>query len=335
MKRSPVSIAVAAAALAVLCGCGGGNAEDAVASISAQQASIVAATPSASTLDVDVTLPGFVHRIDFYEAEGADKAIVFLHGGGGSKEHFAYNLGLNTRDAPPTQASTNWAWLEGRKVLAVFPQGQSLPEAAPATTWNNHVMDSGQNDVAFLQALAAHIKRQYGIDQIHVVGHSNGGMMVNRMWCESPDTFGAHVALAGPPSDYYLAPATPCTPALKRPYLGVVGALDSMLQVPGHWDDPTWTLDPSQTGGPAFVDPVLAGEWRFFQGRAAGVCAELAQADAPHSMATVEAWRACGGRLQLQKWLNADHDLNMPAANGQSAPVLDAAYAFIMAQSGE
>ena len=106
-------------------------------------------------------------------------------------------------------------------MLLAFPQGQSLQSCQQppcnAFTWNNFVMDSGQDDVGFLSALAAEL-RGGGVSaaapaatataafpalppgaRLSLAGHSNGGMMANRVWCETGDAvFDAFASFEGP-----------------------------------------------------------------------------------------------------------------------------------------
>jgi len=158
-------------------------------------------TPSVS-IRANQTLPGYPHAIDMYIPSNAQAAVIFLHGGGGKKEGFEADLGLKSDSGTTTYTLTSAGqdWLLNEKVMAVFPQGQTL-SGYNGWTWNNYVMVSGQNDVAFLQALVASLKADASlpaVSKFYLVGHSNGGMMANRMWCESPTTFDAYGALAGP-----------------------------------------------------------------------------------------------------------------------------------------
>ena len=271
----------------VSCGGGGGGGSDGNSS---------SVTPSSELLQT--TLPGFPHQIDVYNTANATKAIVFLHGGGGHNYEFAYNLGLNHVNAPPTNTSINWTWLEANKILAVFPQGQAISAQPSALTWSNHVMDSGVDDMAFLQALASYITSQSGITDIYLAGHSNGGMMANRVWCESPATFSAYISMAGPASDYYLS--TPCSPSTVKPYYGIVGGQDSVLQVPQYgWSNQTWEIEPAlvMVSGTAMPDPTLIGEWyQQVNVRAPLMCNETPSLDTPDNFdGATYTWTNCGG----------------------------------------
>ena len=118
-------------------------------------------TPNSSatvTVLSDQALPSDPHLTDYYIPSNATSAIVFLHGGGGSKEGLAFNLGIkNDNTTSDYAASTSGeTWLIANQVMAVFPQGQSV--SGNNFTWTNLVMISGVDDVAFLQNLASSIK---------------------------------------------------------------------------------------------------------------------------------------------------------------------------------
>ncbi|WP_020649865.1 hypothetical protein [Solimonas variicoloris] len=308
--------------LASLQACGGGGGGD-------SSGEPPAATPAPS---LDTTLAGYPQAYDVYDPGNATRAVVFLHGGMGDKASFAYKLGLLTQSGTPSSATVNWNWLAAHRVLAVFPQGQHRADAPKATTWSNYVMDSGADDRAFLAALSSTLASRSGIAAVHYVGHSNGGMMVNRLWCEAPRAASVYVALAGPASEHFLASATPCAPSLQRPYLGIVGAQDDVLQAKGHWSDPTWTITPVLADTPAFLDPVLIGEWAQFQSRVAAVCGESPTLAGAVTVDQTEIWTHCGGRLEVRRPLQLDHSLGLPEANGGTS-LLDTVVDFIDAQS--
>lgn len=269
--------------------------------------------PGAVTVTVrpNQTIAGFIHPIDMYVPSNAKIAVLFLHGGGGRKEPFASDLGIksDTTSANYELASAGKSWLTEQGVLAIFPQGQTLT-GYQAFTWNNYVMQSGQDDLAFLQALVAAVKADATLPRVtkfYLVGHSNGGMMANRMWCESPGTFDGFGTLAGPPS-VHLDPAAaasstdhPCQPAVVKPFISIVGSADLVLQTTGNLGQPTWTINPVLHLGnpPTWVDstPVLLNDELFFAKRVAMKCAE--QAGAPVTAGLVTTYSGCGGSLQL------------------------------------
>ena len=280
----------------------------------------------AVTVQANRTLGAWPHKFDVYSVEGATEALVFLHGGGGTKEYSAYQLGLKK-----TQDGANYAVADGQvlidhKAIAVFPQGQTIDAAPNVPTWNNYAMDSGENDVQFLRELADHIKAQYKVSKVCIAGHSNGGMMVNRMWCEAPEVFDAYVAISGPPSEHFLS--TPCNPSEIKPLLSIVGSADAVLQNT-DWEAQTWTIDPLLTLTPAFVDPVLIGDRYFLPSRVTESCAETVgagDADAT-TVGNLTTWSFCGGTVQLIRIEGANHPVeSLEARSGRS--LLDLALDF-------
>lgn len=252
-----------------------------------------------------LSVAGFPHEVDVYRPKNATRIIVFLHGGGGTKEAIAYQMGLKlTPDGVATVAGVQWRELEAAGVIAVFPQGQT--SAGNARTWNNHTMVSGQDDQAFLQSLAATLRSRYGLNDVAVAGHSMGGAMVNRMWCESPATFNAYVSISGPASAFYLQ--TGCPRGGQAPYRGVFGSADPVIQ--GQWEATTWAVNPSVVAmqPAAFVDPTMVGEWLAFQYRAQAMCGETPTPANAMDVGGSSVWSACGDRLQVGLATGAGHD---------------------------
>lgn len=287
---------------ALLAGCGGGSSQE-----------VVPPPTDADQLLLNQTLTGFPHKIDLYVPKNPTRVVIFLHGGGGSKEGIANSIGLISGDTP-TFGTVNWSALESRGIVAVVPQGQNLASAPNAPTWSNYVMDSGVDDVAFLKALVKKVHDDYGSSvPVSVVGHSNGAMMANRMWCEQPDTFNVVVALAGPASEHFLTNA--CNPGTPKPYLGIVGDNDDVLQAStNNWTDTTWTLNFLVTLGPAMLDPKLMGEWTQFVARAGNVCNQTPNIANATVSGGYTSWTACGGLLHVDQANGQGHTLGMPNA---------------------
>jgi polyhydroxybutyrate depolymerase len=282
------------------CGGGGGN----------DSSSAPEPPPPSSTLTAGAKLAGFASSIDFYDPGNATKAVVFLHGGGGTNHGIANSLGLNTIAAPPTSGTVNWTWLTTQKIVAVFPQGQGA-----TATWTNRVMTSGQDDVAFLQALAVRIRQLYpSVTGVYLAGHSNGGMMANRMWCESPTTFSAYIAMSGPASQFYNT--TPCSPSLAAPYMGIMGGQDSVV-LNSPWTGPTWSIAPLfvlAANAAQWVDTTLIAEPVQQQRRITRLCGETLGAavvspGAP-GRGSINTWTNCSGKLVLRNILQSDHGIN-------------------------
>ncbi|APR81987.1 Putative CONSERVED LIPOPROTEIN LPQP [Minicystis rosea] len=276
----------------------------------------------------DLSVAGYPHKIDVFVPSNAERVVVFLHGGGGSKVGAA-STESGIRLDNPAQATPvpNTTWLTARRTAYVFPQGQAVSTSPKATTWDNYVMTSGADDVAFLAALAGALRAGTfdgavpAFARVYLAGHSNGGMMANRMWCESPATFDAYGALAGPAS-VRLAPAglvssSPdpllgehaCAPATPKPYIGILGAQDTILQTKNAWSADTWSINDclSQGGGGGMVDPNLVNEQRFHGFRVAAMCSGTASPPTTSPDGATTTWSDCGDKIRLVGITNADH----------------------------
>jgi poly(3-hydroxybutyrate) depolymerase len=261
-------------------------------------------------VEPNLTLPAAPHEFDVYRAAGADKAVVFLHGGGGTKESSAHELGLKRDPGASNYDVANRRILLDNKAIAVFPQGRAVEAAPLSFTWDNYVMDSGQNDMRFIRALAEHVVAQYDVARICIAGHSNGGIMVNRVWCEAPELFDAFVSIAGPPSERFLDAETPCFPTETKPFLAIVGSRDGVLRNE-DWEARTWTINPLLTDSPAFVNPVLIGERYFLSTRVTLRCDDTVgpgDADAVTEGA-VTTWSFCDDAIRLVRIESAGHTL--------------------------
>jgi len=316
--RPQVRIAACALAL-LLSACGGGSDDPA---------------PAATDQLLSLQVAGHPHAVNVYRTAGTRRALVLLHGGGGNQSAIAYQLGLNSSATTTSMATIDWAWLDAHQVMLVVPQGQSLPAEPGATTWSNHAMNSGQDDQAFLQALATRLRADYGLTHLTLMGHSMGGAMTNRMCCESPATFDAYVSIAGPASSFYAHAGTPCAPgAATRPYLGIVGDADGVMQTAGAWTAATWTVNPLFVGLSfrAWDNDVVIGEFQQQKARAALMCGGTLTEGGFVRDGNVDTWSACDGRLVLQRVSGADHgiaSIDERIGTSSAHDVIDAAAAF-------
>lgn len=303
----PLRLGLTAACLALLAACGGSGGTDTV--------DPPVEPPAADQLRTAQRIAGYPHDIDLYIPAGATRAIVFLHGGTGRNFSIAYQLGINTNGTAasplaPTASTVDWAWLRANKVIAVFPQGQVAPRTADATTWSNWAMNSGQDDVAFLRALASYLRSSFAITKLGLSGHSMGGTMTNRMWCESPTTFDAYVAIAGPASAHFLDAATPCRPTTVQPYMSIIGSDDNVMR-DQDWTAQRWTILPLLSESPGFINPDVWGEWDHLAERVQQRCGGAAPAlDAKTTTDSTEIWSACSGSIVQWRILGADHGIN-------------------------
>jgi poly(3-hydroxybutyrate) depolymerase len=251
--------------------------------------------PGSFSIESNQLLTGWPHTFDVYRVTGATQAIVFLHGGSGTKEYSAAQLGIRA-GISRAKAGPNAGVLVDYGMTAVFPQGQG-----EVPTWSNYVMDSGVDDVAFLRDLVAYLKAS-GFQRVYVAGHSNGGMMASRLWCEAPELFDGYVAIAGPPSEHFAF--TPCAPATAKPLLSIVGSMDDVLQNQ-DWNAATWTIAPRLTRK-GFVDPDLIAGPRFFADCVRLSCGGVVTTTTSGSMTM---WYACDGRVRLVRIEGAQHSI--------------------------
>lgn len=315
--RAPSTISCAIARTAgalcvtVLAACGGGTAGDETIDAQAAQQSgdakatkLAAAAPT-PTLKVGIRLPGFPHKVDVYQPAGATKAIVFLHGHGGTTWQLAHDLGFNRVLAPVAAKNVDWDWLARNGIIAIFAQGQALP-GTTRPTWNNYVFDSGQDDVAFLKSLATYVRTQLGATEVSLSGHSSGGTMTARMWCEAPTSYKAFVSLAGPmPSPTYPQPGPMCVPLAHVPYYVLIGSKDTKLPM---FTAGVTAPTPAQTAA-GLTSSVLTAEWTRHQARSDGICGETSELNGAIVDTTGSTWAACQGHSRYTVVADADHSI--------------------------
>lgn len=258
-----------------------------------------------NTLQVGVRVPGFPHKVDVYRPAGATRAVVFMHGHGGRSWQVAYELGLNLRKAPVVAKQVDWARLQAVGVIAIFPQGQ-VAAGTTQPTWSNHVFDSGQDDVAFLSALSVHARQQWGAVSVGLAGHSSGGAMAARMWCEATTAYDGYFSVAGPmATPAYPAYGPTCTPLAPRPYAVTIGDRDAKL---AEFATAGLTPTPAQVAA-GLTDGILVSEWLRHDGRALGVCGERVPVGRYKALSVGNAWSACSARIVYTVIRNAEHGI--------------------------
>lgn len=310
-KTTPASraaLALLTTIAATLAACGG-SADEEVGTLAASDRKVALAASQAptantptQTLKVGTTIAGFPHKIDIYQPAGATRAIVFLHGHGGKSWYLAYDLKLNKAARTPVTKNIDWEWLTRNGVIAVFPQGQAKP-GTTLGTWSNHVFDSGQDDVAFLMALARQLRNTYGITDVTLAGHSSGGVMTGRMWCEATSTFTRYTSIAGPMvTAEYPMPGHNCAPPALAPYDMVVGGSDTKLPM---FTTGLVSPTPEQVAA-GLTDSILVSEWFRHQGRALSACGEQPSLG---SATPGPNWSQCGGTVRYRVVAGADHPI--------------------------
>lgn len=112
--------------------------------------------------------------------------------------------GLNS-NADQMAGYTPWvAMAPTSKFIVAYPN-------AVNERWNHA---QGSADVTFLRAVIADIESTYCTDpsRVHVVGHSEGAYMTQRMACDAPDLVGSVAEYAGGSPELFYG-NTPCTPS--------------------------------------------------------------------------------------------------------------------------
>jgi polyhydroxybutyrate depolymerase len=149
--------------------------------------------------------------------------VMALHGGGGGALHQASdeNYGLISKS-------------EQAGFIAVFPNGISPAKSGLLATWNAghccaRARDEKVDDVGFLRAVVADVKRRASIDarRVFAIGMSNGGMMAYRLACEAGDVFRGIMAVAGTDN------TTSCRPAQPVPVLHIHARNDDRVLYAG------------------------------------------------------------------------------------------------------
>lgn len=250
---------------------------------------------------------GFDQETDLYRVPEADTAIVVLHGGGGSKTGMPYQVALSDA-AEPTQASIQWDWLRAHRVMVAFPQGGRSTNGRGS--WSNGLTAGGPDDTGFLEALAAQLRREHGVRQVVLTGHSAGGIMASGLWCRTPSAYDAYVTFSGPPIAA-LGTMTPCAPAQPAPLLAVIGSDDEAIIAGAGWDAPTWQMFGTRASPVPGLTRVLYSEPAALAWRAGIMCG--GSPGAPIASGRTTRWQACDGRLQLVRAEGAHHALNTQA----------------------
>lgn len=146
-----------------------------------------------------------VHVPQSYNPSAPAPLVVAFHGGGGHAAFMAdeKRYGLIGK-------------AEREGFVVVFPNGYSTLRSGRFATWNaggccGDARDSNADDVGFVRALVAEVKRQLAIDsgRVFATGMSNGGMFAYRLACEAADIFTAVAAVAGTDGTLSCAPSRP------------------------------------------------------------------------------------------------------------------------------
>lgn len=228
------------------------------------------------------------HKVNFLVPNGPlVRSLIILHGGDGTNVDILRQLRMVAADENGYFADNAVAWwiLKGfGGVVVATPQGWTDPltvtskDPSGVASWTNYLMNSrapaaGWDDVTFLKDLRLYMTSAFGTAAVALAGHSNGGMMVNRMLIEAPTLFSHFISDSGPLPGYW-ADKSPTFP--NKPYKCVYSAKDSVLNISnsgGFYAD-TWfqtyaTLVPSDDNYPNLSTYV--GDWSTVAARAAAL----------------------------------------------------------------
>ena len=149
-----------------------------------------------------------------YSATKPTPLIVVLHGGHG--------------DAKKAFERTDFYRLADREgFIVVYPE-------AVASYWNDgrNTTASEVDDVAYISALVDHIGRQRNVDseRIYVTGLSNGGMMTQRLACESSQKFAAFASVI---ANIPVSLQAVCHPKNPVAFMMINGSADPLMPPSG------------------------------------------------------------------------------------------------------
>jgi polyhydroxybutyrate depolymerase len=287
--------------------------------------------------DYPTTNPAYTDKIDWVYPNRPNQdvagAIVVLHGGGGSKHGVAYALGVKTYDnqiyyTVAGVPAFNEDFIYNNNMAFIFVQGAAHASTPAETTWQNTMMESGRNDRALLQQIAQDL-RTFGFPKVYLMGHSMGGVMTNRMWCEHNSAYDGYASSAGPMSkilkdgdiEYGLAACDPLAGqsagyAAKK-YMEIVGKSDDVIQFTNSQNALNLELHPAVVAKGYFYSPLYRHELYNFNFRATKICNQSV------ANPTADFTSACAGRLRRRLVPNADHCIKYDANDASCVTSLD------------
>lgn len=155
---------------------------------------------------------------------GQRSMIVAMHGGGGNARHMQAHWKM---DEAADKHGFIVAYLNGTQAASMMPASMRSWNAGKCCAM---AADKKVDDVGYISQAASYLVKKYGIapGKIFVTGHSNGGLMAQRMLCET-NVFSAGASLAGP-LDFAI---TSCPAARGKRILAIHGELDANVPVAG------------------------------------------------------------------------------------------------------
>jgi len=118
------------------------------------------------------------------------------------------------------------------EAIVVYPQGLDTPGKLTdpdgnKSGWQSGIGDMADRDLKFFDALLAHMKSKYSIDEkrIYAAGHSNGGGFTYLLWAARGELFAAVAPMAA-----LLGNAEDLKKLVPKPVFHVAGRSDGLVQ---------------------------------------------------------------------------------------------------------
>jgi hypothetical protein len=279
-------------------------------------------------------LPFHVQLVDIYEPNGPiDLAMLMLHGGAGYKAQYAAALGILI--GVPSVDNVRWHILEHVNAAAWFAQGSHCTKANAGpwnpngvdtvsaqypngvAGWSSHAYWSGADDPQFAKDVATAMRSRYGSVFRVCCGHSEGGMMTQRIWAEqSIGGFNCFCVSSGPANHWYLS--NPTLPQIPMPFRAQFGLQDDNIGIAGgHFLDQTWVGSKNPTVSQAEFPVISISDfyrlqtrvdaYNTFYGRPAETVNWNDGVTVAAKIGTKTTWTYCGGAMQLVLYSDAQH----------------------------
>lgn len=293
--------------------------------------------------------PFHPHPVDFYIPNGTlTVSMTLLHGGGATNTDVAQQFLVLGGSGAKVSTNVRWTILAAFNCVLAVPQGQccrttNVGPWNPATTYfpagynsistqnplgipafSNWFTWSGADDMQFLKDLATYIQTTWGILSAKIIaGHSDGGMMAQRLWYEAPSSYQRYAVVSGPAMTHFQGATLP---AYIAPMWAQYGLLDTNLGINGGWTgannhfyEAVWQQQPFHLFGGNVAYPYLnsfIGDFTQLQTRvtAIGSVEVVTQSGAVvtaaknHASATVSTWTYASGNMVMKLVSDAGHD---------------------------
>jgi polyhydroxybutyrate depolymerase len=171
-----------------------------------------------------------VHVPKALPAAGTRALVIVLHGGMGNASRIEGGRSENGLNLDQVADDNGFlvAYLNGTRAARML--------GSQALAWNagggccGLPARSDVDDLHYIDGAARHLAAEYGIDphRFYVMGHSNGGIMSQRLICE-PSVFSAAISVSGPLN----LPQSSCPGAAGKKIMSIHGTADLEVPVAG------------------------------------------------------------------------------------------------------